>query len=720
MSEAIFSHHSALPDNVSTKGKDGYQSRLEPENLYIMPEAEKYFWTEVIEKQEFEAMLQQALGEMEALLKDVMNFAGGSPTKEFHYTVGLLEKYCLSCLIDADWMDSMLFEESKGMSYDDKIIDEIADRSGRTELFTMFLNRLEEKLQGFRKDDRELNVWRREISDRCKKAGSRKSGIYTLSCPTGAGKTLASMRYALEHCLQADKTQIFYIIPYTSIIDQSAESIKRILKEGEKDELVENSILELHSAKEIDDGGEKQESTESDFWTKRMAEPIIFTTMVRFLNTFLGKGTRNLRPMHQFQNAVLIFDEIQSLSVSHIALFNGVINFLAKICNCTCVLCTATQPLLGKTEKPVYPVRFEEQADLVMLEKEAKKAFARVRAVPLLKPGNGYTVEEIADLLTKKAEQNGNALLIMNTKSAALAVFEEVEKRAGSAFEVLYLSTLLYPKHRKEVIAQIKKHLLEKKKLIVVSTQLVEAGVDFDFQCVIRSLAGLDSIVQAAGRCNREGKEECGEVYIINPSRQLENTVRLPDIEAGKETGYRMIHEFEAEPKRYDNDLFSKEAIEQFFAYFFWARKTQMCYRIKGVTEYSLYDLLSDNRILVGYGVKHEKYQPKPLNQAFKEAAEQFEAIVQNGEAVFVPRKEGHTLWEQIQRQQDINEYKRLLKKAQKYVVNVDKQLFQKLAEKGVLHRDEKMNMYVLNEMYYHEKKGLSSETGETIPLLEW
>ncbi len=720
LSEVIFSHHSALPDNISKEGKDGYASRLSPDNLAEIPEVEKYFFTEVISKPEFEELLKKSCEELQELISEVRKVS--TEFKEFQYTLGLAEKYLLSSLIDADWLDSFWFEEAKGQSYEERLEKEITERRGRKELYSKFSNRLEERLHHFPKEKSALNIWRTEISKQCKEAGSRPGGVYTLACPTGSGKTLSSIRFALEHCIQENKSQIFYIIPFLSIIDQNVESIKKMLRQTEQDELVENSILELHSAKEGERkiGGE-EDSDYTDFWARRMTAPIVFTTMTRFLNTFFAKGTKNLRPMHQFQSAVVIFDEIQSLNIRHIAMFNGVINFLANVCNCTCILCTATQPLLGEVEKPAYPIRFQERPQLVTLPKEAWQVFRRTKVIPILKPGNGYNAEQLAELLTEKAEETGNALLIMNTKNAALQVFEEVEKRVDESYEILYLSTRLYPLHRKEVILQIRQLLEERKKVIVVSTQIVEAGVDFDFKCVIRSLAGLDSIVQAAGRCNREGQEASADVYIVNPDKRLEHTERLKDIEAGKETAYRFIMEYEEAPERFENELLSEKAIRQFFQYYFKARKEEMACRIKGVTEYTLYDLLADNQSLLKNGMRHYQYCPRFLNQAFKEASENFTAIEQNGQPVFVSRKGGKILWERFQAVQDLKEYKRLFKQAQQYVINVNDHLLQEIKkEKGVLFWDEKMNMYVVNEMYYHEKKGLSLEVRENIPLLEY
>lgn len=298
--------------------------------------------------------------------------------------LGMVEKLLLSALVDADWLDSAISGERVRPDFANVLETEADNIHGsRKQLFEYFLDNLENRLKKMRKSSKPINIWRNHISDSCREAGSRKVGIYTLACPTGAGKTLAVTRFALTHCIQQNKDRIFYIIPYLSIIDQTAKSIKTALARENvvtSDELVENNILELHSQTEGGNGkgqsekqsGEKAEiSSDGEFWAQRMADPIVLTTMVRFLNTFFAQGTRNLRPAHQLQNAVIIFDEIQTLPIKQIALFNSLINFLTYICGCTCVLCTATQPLLGETEKPVYPVRLAEPAALAELPREA-------------------------------------------------------------------------------------------------------------------------------------------------------------------------------------------------------------------------------------------------------------------------------------------------------------------------------------------------------------
>ncbi len=714
--EAVFSHHTALPDNISPKGEDGYRNRLCCEAAELQ-EIESYFWEEIISEEELKKLLKKAYAEAEVLFQRAKG--NGADFKETNFFLGLLEKMLLSALIDADWLDSATGGENTSWDFPEIFQSETNYQEERRQLFADFQKNLEDGLrdmnqsQNMNQSQKEIHVWRNYISEKCGEAGEQKGGVYTLSCPTGAGKTLAGLRFALRHCIARQKDRIFYIIPFISIIDQNAKSIKNVLGRDGFAEQAEKYILELHSSVEME--GEKGTFRDEGFWAQRMAEPIVLTTMVRFLNTFFAEGTRNLRAAHQFQNAVLIFDEIQSLSVRQTAIFNSLINFLTYVCGCTCVLCTATQPLLAETMKPVYPIKMTNPAALVELPGEAAEAFRRVIVKPALKR-NGYTGEELAELVWDKSLSAGNVLVVMNTKQSALAVYYEVQKKVTEEYKVWYLSTRLYAAHRKEVIAEIRKALRQGEKIIVVSTQLIEAGIDFDFSCVIRALAGMDSIVQAAGRCNREGKKEICTTYIVNPHEKLESLAHLKDIREGANQTQRLLGEFEANPAGFDGDLLSPKAMHWYFQYYFWNRKAEMTYPLEGTSD-TLYTLLSDNQNLVRSGVQHLTYEVNALNQSFRTAAEKFQAIEAVGSPVFVRRGRGRKIWEEIQRSTAYQDVKMLLKEAQQFVVNVPPYELKKLGEsKGVLEWEDKMGMYVLNEMYYDEKTGLSGETGDTVP----
>lgn len=726
--EAVFSHHTALPDNISPRLEDGYKARLQCEEAELS-EIEAYFWSEIISREDFEKLLEQAYGEAEAFVNRVKQCVRAQ--KEMEFFLGMAEKMLLSALIDADWLDSAASGAGGQLDFWD-LDGEDAENPSREKLFTYFLDNLENGLREMNRSSKPINVWRNRISDQCKEAGARAGGVYTLSCPTGAGKTLAVTRFALTHCNRQGKERIFYIIPYLSIIDQTAKSIKKALAAGNRegtDELVENGILELHSQAEYKKGEngsgaswsrEEEPVADGDFWAQRMTEPIVLTTMVRFLNTFFARGTRNLRPAHQFQNAVLIFDEVQTLPVKQIALFNSLINYLTQLCGCTCVLCTATQPLLGETVKPVYPVKMAEPAALAELPPEAGEVFRRVQIEPRLK-AVGYTQKELADFVWEKAEESGNALAILNTRDCALAVYSELAKQAGEAYKVYYLSTKLYAAHRKSIIEKIRGDLSCGEKIIVVSTSLIEAGIDFDFSCVVRSLAGMDSIVQAAGRCNREGLRGVETTYIVNPCQELESLAHLRDIREGAESSRRILGEFEKNRARFGGELLSEEAIHTYFSYYFWNRKEEMVYLIPGQNKVSLYNWLADNVDLVRSGEAHKVYEKKVLNQAFKTAAEHFSVIEERGNSVFVPRGRGKEIWEEIQRntkpgKTDYKYIRSLLKEAQQYVVNLQNYEIEKLG-KGAIQWEDKMGMYVLNEMYYDEKAGITGEISSNMPI---
>lgn len=712
MCEVVFSHHASLPDNISPEGEDGYQNRLKCEEEEIQ-EIESYFEKDIISGEKLQELLSRAYEEAGTLFQKVKGHTGDY--KEASFFLGMFQKMLLSALVDADWLDSALSSGGTPSDLSAILERENGCSAEREKLFRYFLGNLEKRLQKMNASAGTLNVWRNYISQGCKEAGSREGGIYTLSCPTGAGKTLASLRFALTHCVKQNKSKIFYIIPYLSIIDQTVKSIKASICRDELDVLVEDNILELHSNAEADRAADKSVIDRS-FWAQRMAEPIVITTMVRFLNTFFAEGTRNLRPAHQFQDAVIIFDEIQTLPIKQIALFNSLVNFLSGVCGCTCVLCTATQPLLGELEKPVYPAKMAQPPSLVEIPQEAVNAFKRVQVKARLK-NNGYSGEELAELAWSRAEDSGSVLVIMNTKQSALTVYNELIPRAGEKFKLYYLSTRLYAAHRKEIIEEIRAALASEEKIIVVSTQLIEAGIDFDFSCVIRSLAGMDSIVQAAGRCNREGKRKLEMTYIVNPNDQLESLMHLKDIREGARQTERLLSEFDRKPETFDQDLLSEKAMHAFFQYYFWSRKGEMNYQIPKVSEYTLYDLLSDNAGLVCSGVKHSGYKRKALNQAFRTAAQHFNVIETAGNPVFVRRGRGQEIWEGIQRSSDYQEIKRLLKEAQQFVVNVPLYELKKLGEsRGIMQWEDKMDMYVLNEMYYDDRTGLSGEIGDTIP----
>lgn len=744
--EAILCHHSSLLDNVTSDGQDGYNKRLHIDTDIDLDEVRSYIFSEIISQQDLKEKMYIAVNEIKSLFNNIHNMGNKlgnripslTKTINVQYSFGLLLKYLESCLVDADWQDSFAVEIENRGYHIDHVLEENKREESRNNLWEKLLLNLESKFSmNMKTDKNNLNYWRTWISDQCKVASQKETGIYTLNCPTGAGKTFTSLRYALSHAISTKKTKIFYVVPYISILEQNAKSVREVLdieKTFKEDMLT--IIQEIHSGhvteeEEVPEENRIKEAGEEykDFMTERMISPIIFTTMVRFLNTFFLGGTRNIRPAHQFHDAVLIFDEIQSLPIRVVAMFNGLINFLSNVCNCTCILCSATQPLLHETdrlenmENSIFPLLVHQPMSLMEVPEEAYHIFKRVCIIPLLKEngGMGYSVEDLADLVVNKSREAGDVLVIMNTKNSALKLYKEVKNKSEENYKVIYISTLLYPTHRREVIENIKELLKQRKRMIVISTQLVEAGVDFSFSCVIRSLAGMDSIIQAAGRCNREGKDTIKNVYIVNPNEDFERLSRLTDIKEGADCTRRLLQEFLDNPDYYENDLLSEKAMRRYFEFYFYRRHSEMRYPISKSGESTLYELLASNTKRVKSAQMHYGYQKKALNQSFKEAGEKFRAIESIGQAVFVPRGKGKEILKKIERGVEFEAYKDLLRNAQQYVVNLSKYEIEHLAKcRGVLTYHEHLNMFVVNDMYYDDVTGLTGEVAEEIQLYQF
>src|SRR5690606_4496420 len=294
--------------------------------------------------------------------------------------------------------------------------------------------------------------------------------------------------------------RIIYVVPYTTIIEQNAKEVRDILKA--------NDYLLEHHSNVIDDELNDDEFIDYKSYQKnkkiKLAKdnwdvPIIFTTMVQFLDTFYkGKG-RNIRRLHNLTNSVIIFDEVQSVPVNCISLFNETLNFLKDFGNSTILLCTATQPALQYVQKNIS-IDDELIDDLTIVTKD----FKRTNIINFLKD-EGWTTEDLTEFVQEQIQHVNSVLVILNTKSVVRKLYHELQ---NSDVRVVHLSTSMCAAHRKAIISEMRDMLKRKEKLLCISTQLIEAGVDVSFECVIRSLAGLDSIAQAAGRCNRHGEVE--------------------------------------------------------------------------------------------------------------------------------------------------------------------------------------------------------------------
>ena len=704
----IASHHGeGLIDCLDGEGNPKWIERFnKTDELTHLAECERNA-DEVIRQKAHELAGENLIRSLLKAVKPIISDSTiNEKIKEFY--LGCLTRFLFSCLIDADRINSSDFEREA-----QKEVRRLAEKPD----WQSAIDKLEAKLAGFENRPAEeikpIDEIRRRISDDCLKRAVDSQGIYTLTVPTGGGKTLASLRYALHHAQKHNLDRIIYIIPYTSIIDQNAQAVREILGE--------DWVLEHHSNLEP----EKQ-SWQDKLLSENWDKPIVFTTMVQFLDAWFGGGTRGARHIHPMTNAVLIFDEIQTLPVKCVHLFCNVLNWLTTFGKSTAVLCTATQPLLGKSGLQNFPedkrgaitarglLRLPENAEIMGKHQDLDKLFEELSRVEIRfnEKAGGWNVDEAGAFLLEQFATTPSCLFIVNTKKWAQELYQYCKAQNVPPEALFHLSTHQCAAHRKAIFDTIKGRLKNGKPVICISTQLIEAGVDISMACVIRALSGLDSIAQAAGRCNRHGeKKGKGQVWVLNLQEQ-DFTRILPDIQAGKTHAERVFRDFAGQ------DILQPEAMKRYFEYYFYQRSDEMLYSVKNSATGSLLDWLSDNKNNPGGNININNRRTgkiQLLMQSFKSAGRAFQAIDAPTHAVIVPYGEGAELIAKLCGEWDPKEMYDAKKKAQRYSVNVFPNVWGKLQKENALYETiEGSGIYYLNERYYNDEFGLSlDETSE-------
>ena len=609
------------------------------------------------------------------------------------FKLGLLVRFLFSCLIDADRVDTADFEKPKAAKY---------RPNGIYAQWPRLIERLERHLQGFELRD-PVDEIRRDVSSHCLNAASRDKGIFTLSVPTGGGKTLASLRFALHHAAKHKMDRVIYVVPFTSIIDQNAEAVRAILEPSADDR--GRVVLEHHSNLTPEQQGAKEK-----LLTENWDAPVVFTTSVQLLESLFGGGTRGARRMHQLANAVLVFDEIQTLPINCIHLYCNAMNFLVEHCGSTVVLCTATQPLLNLVDPKKGTLKFTKGDELMP---DVKGLFDRLKRVDVInqrKPG-GWHAAETATLALREVKESGSCLVIVNTKKSAQAVYMLCRNAEG--MQTFHLSTNMCPAHRKEILVKIRALLDAKSPVLCVSTQLIEAGVDVDFGAVIRYTAGLDSIAQAAGRCNRHGRRPIGRVHVVNPAD--EDVSKLTDIQSGQRVTERLLDDVDAGIEDFGGNLLAPKAMEKYFDYYFFARSTQMDYPV-GARDIgrddTLLNLLSVNLLAVSeFGRSQGSVPDIYCRQSFMAAGRAFKVIDAPTRGIIVPYgTAGKELINDLCAAYEVEKQFKLLQRAQQYSVNVFPQDIEILQKAGAVHEIQKGVdiLYLSDARYYNQAFGLS------------
>lgn len=611
--------------------------------------------------------------------------------------IGLLVRFLFSCLIDADRIDTADFE---------------SPRQARLRLrgsyagWETLIGRLEQHLTSL-PPRHPIDELRQDISRHCLEGASRDKGIFTLTVPTGGGKTLASLRFALHHTKRHGMDRVIYVIPFTSIIDQNADVVRGILEpEGIEPGSV---VLEHHS-----NLTPEEQTWRGKILSENWDAPVIYTTSVQFLETLFGAGTRGARRMHQLANAVLIFDEIQTLPINCVHLFNNAINFLADRCGSTVVLCTATQPLLDQVDARKGAIRIPEGNELMPDVKRLFDKLKRVKVTNRRKPG-GWAMDEIAALAQEETSRSGSCLVIVNTKNAAQTLYRLGKEQAAAP--VYHLSTNMCPAHRKAILTEVLGRLERQEPVLCISTQLIEAGVDVDFGAVIRFTAGLDSIAQAAGRCNRNGIRDEGQVHVVNP--QDENLGLLPDIRIARDKAERVLDDYEEDPDKFGNNRIGPEAMAWYYRNYFFARAGDMDYPVSARTlgrDDTLLNLLSANtQASAAYGSAKGRAPNLYLRQSFMAAARAFKAIDAPTRGVIAPHTQaGKDIITALCAAYLPDKEFDLLRRAQQFSVNVFPQVLERLTKAGAVQEIQEGTgiLFLADSRYYSDEFGLT-ETPE-------
>src|SRR3989338_6878214 len=700
LSMCLASHHSGLIDCISPDGKSIFLKRMEKNK-------EKTHIDEIVGKfsdqaKEFIRNRLQVNGFTKGLIERFKSLKTDDDSKKtLCFKYGLMLRFLFSCLIDADRLNTADFEEpalKKLRPY------------GNYEDWKILISRLNKKLKDF--DSKGINAIRQKISQECYDFAVRPKGLYQLTVPTGGGKTFASLRFALHHADKHKMDRIIYVLPFTTIIDQNADEIRKVLEEKDKKGIYLNRIVLEHHSNLTPDAETARQKVLSENWDA----PVVLTTNVHVLEALFGSGTRGARRMHQLANAVFIFDEVQALPVKCVQLFNMAVNFLVNNCGSTVVLCTATQPLLDKIEPKSRALSITTEQQMISNTRQLFDDLKRVEVKDKTKVG-GWSYDEIKELVGQKVVESGSVLVVVNTKTSAREIYQQCKQINN--IETYHLSTHMCPAHRLAVLNQVKKCLDPKdpKPVICVSTQLIEAGVDISFGSVIRFLAGLDSIAQAAGRCNRNCERLTpGEVLIISPAE--ENINRLDDIRIGKEKTERLLGEFKDTPARFGNNIISPEAMEQYYQYYFYQRAKEMNYPVTANSpvgrEDDLFNLLSFNSLSVEEyrRINSGKYPTIPLRQAFMTASKSFQAIESITRGIIVPYgKEGKDIVNELCAAYELEKQYKLIRRAQRYSVNVFPDVLKRLQERGAVHEVQKESgILYLDKQYYSDEFGLSEK----------
>ena len=556
-----------------------------------------------------------------------------------------LSRMLFSCLVDADYLDTELFMDEQSAR---KRINGISLQS-LLPLLETYIDNLQKK-----GNESEVNAIRNQIQERCASMSNVEKGFYSLTVPTGGGKTLSSLVWALRHAVHNGMKRIIIAIPYTSIIVQTASILKQIFGE--------EAVLEHHSNFDPQSIKGKEMQHKAKLATENWDYPIVVTTNVQLFESMFSNKPSDCRKLHNIVNSVIILDEVQTLPTDYLQPIVDALKSYQRMFGISVLFTTASQPVLSGLIEGCNPkAAFQGIDSITEIIPKEYALHDRLRRVCLEIDNTGSTYDEIADRLS----QHNKVLCIVNTRNDAREIFERLPKEGMT----IHLSRMMCPRHVSKAIQEIKQALSDNSETVirVVATQLIEAGVDIDFPVVYRQEAGLDSILQAAGRCNREGKLDMATTYVFSLS--VEHKLYGSIIDANN-ARLNMINV---------NDWFAPETMTEYFRQLYCRKET--------------FDKKDIKTLLY-----------KPTEMCFAEAAKDFRLIEEAGTTVYVNMDDSLELVERLK--SDGITYS-LMKQLSQYSVNIHERDFLKLWSYGAIEEVIE-GIYVVNDRaQYDENIGL-------------
>ena len=672
---AVGAHH-GLFDCVDSARTVGLQYRAEKREVSYT-DAVAGFLRE-IPPEETERLFDRARAEIGRFVGEIDGLYADD--REYAFEIGLLARLLLSAVTEGDRRDTAAFMSGTSPAEPPEDL---------TPIWEERLAFLEKKLAQF-PCDTPIAAARHTVSETCRAFAAREPGIFRLNVPTGGGKTLSSLRYALAHAARFHKRRLIFTAPLLSILEQNADVIHAFVGD-------DRLILEHHSNAVRTEPAANDRLDERELLVQSWDAPIIITTLVQLLNTLFDGKMTAVRRFQALCDSVIVIDEVQTVPTKMLTLFNLAIRFLSERCGATVVLCSATQPELARAEHPLR----EEPPQIVPYDAALWAAFRRteLRLLP------NHRLDALPAQIRALMDTTDSLLVVCNKKSEAAYLLTHTE---SSDYRSFHLSASMCMQHRRDVLAALREALSRQERVLCIATQVIEAGVDISFGAVLRLTAGMDSIVQAAGRCNRSGESPTPRpVYAVNCTDETLGMLR--EIRRGKDATLLLTEAFQRAPERFGGDLFSDASIRYYY---------QALYREMEREEQDFY-VREENATLFDLMGANEKYADGDctgvetffLRQAFKTAGRQFAVFDEDTADILVPYGDGRRLIAELCGERCRNDPTRraeVLKKTSGYTVGIYSYQKKRLEQQHALISACGDCVWVLADGFYDAAVGLT------------